>query len=226
MKLPCPERVRPKARRVSPRQTRRDCAVRPEAAPAALCVASRSHLGRWRTSPGARRLQCRPTRLLQLTAGRRFTRQPSCLASRQLHSGWSLAREGPRPAERQNVSQTLWSAPADPTDPTETWCSRETLRAPRASTSPRPVSAKLVRDRGGAFSPRPRPCYSSGVDRTVQVFRSFDDAERADDQFYADLTPEERLDMLLELVERQRSALGEAAERFERVHSLTELSRR
>jgi WSTF, HB1, Itc1p, MBD9 motif 1 len=43
-------------------------------------------------------------------------------------------------------------------------------------------------------------------------------------QFYADLTPEERLDILLELVERHRSALGEAASRFERVHCIVELS--
>lgn len=64
------------------------------------------------------------------------------------------------------------------------------------------------------------------VDRVVQVFRSFEDADRADDQFYAELTPQERLDMLLELVERHRSALGEAAGRFERVHCVTELSRR
>jgi hypothetical protein len=62
------------------------------------------------------------------------------------------------------------------------------------------------------------------VERVAQVLRTFEDAERADDQFYADLTPEARLDILLELVERQRSALGEAAERFERVHRIVELS--
>jgi hypothetical protein len=63
------------------------------------------------------------------------------------------------------------------------------------------------------------------MDRVVQTFRSFEDADRADDQFYAELTPEERLDILLELVERHRSALGEAADRFERVHRIVELSR-
>jgi WSTF, HB1, Itc1p, MBD9 motif 1 len=62
------------------------------------------------------------------------------------------------------------------------------------------------------------------MDRVVRVFRSFEEAEQADDQFYADLTPEERLDLLLELVERHRSALGETASRFERVHRITELS--
>jgi hypothetical protein len=64
------------------------------------------------------------------------------------------------------------------------------------------------------------------VDRIVQIFRSFEDAEQADDQFYADLAPEGRLDMLLELIERHRSALGETADRFERVHHVVELSQR
>jgi hypothetical protein len=64
------------------------------------------------------------------------------------------------------------------------------------------------------------------MDRVVQVFRSFDEADRADDQFYAELSPEERLSILLELVERHRGALGEAADRFERVHRVVELSRR
>lgn len=60
----------------------------------------------------------------------------------------------------------------------------------------------------------------------VRVFTSFQAAEDADDRFYAQLTPEERLDMLLELTERERSALGEAASRFERVHRIVELSQR
>ena len=64
------------------------------------------------------------------------------------------------------------------------------------------------------------------MDRVVQIFRSFEEADQADDQFYADLAPEERLDMLLELVERHRSALGETASRLERVHCITELSSR
>jgi hypothetical protein len=56
------------------------------------------------------------------------------------------------------------------------------------------------------------------------MFRSFEDANQADDQFYAELSPEDRLEMLLELIERHRSALGEAANRFERVHQFVELS--
>jgi hypothetical protein len=57
-------------------------------------------------------------------------------------------------------------------------------------------------------------------------FEAFEAAEQGDDEFYAHLEPEARLDLLLELVDRHRSALGEAASRFERVHSIVELSRR
>jgi hypothetical protein len=63
------------------------------------------------------------------------------------------------------------------------------------------------------------------VERVVQVFRSLEEADRADDQYYADLTPAERLEILLDLVERYRSSLGEAAEPIERVCRVVELSR-
>lgn len=62
------------------------------------------------------------------------------------------------------------------------------------------------------------------MERVAQIFGSFEDAEMADDQFYADLTPEERLNILLELVERHRIAAGEAASQFERVHRVVDLS--
>jgi WSTF/HB1/Itc1p/MBD9 motif protein len=62
------------------------------------------------------------------------------------------------------------------------------------------------------------------MERIAQVFPSFDAADQADDQFYADLTPQERIELLLELVERYRSTLGASAERLERVHRVVELS--
>ena len=64
------------------------------------------------------------------------------------------------------------------------------------------------------------------MDRVGKVFRSFREADAADDQFYADMSPKERLDLLLELIERHRSDLGEAASRFQRVHRIVELERR
>ena len=60
--------------------------------------------------------------------------------------------------------------------------------------------------------------------RVAQVFHSFEEADRADEAYYASLSPLERLDILLELIERHRSSLGETAKRFERVHRIVELS--
>jgi hypothetical protein len=62
------------------------------------------------------------------------------------------------------------------------------------------------------------------VDRVAKVLKGFEQADEADDEFYAHITPQERLDILLELIERYRSDLGEAASRLERVHRVTELS--
>ena len=61
--------------------------------------------------------------------------------------------------------------------------------------------------------------------RAVRVFSSFEEAERADEEYYASLTPQERVDLLLELIARTREPLGEAGERLERVHRVVELSR-
>ena len=58
----------------------------------------------------------------------------------------------------------------------------------------------------------------------VRTFSSFREAEEADAAFYASLTPEERLDLLLEIIARHRESIGETAERFERVYRVVELS--
>lgn len=60
--------------------------------------------------------------------------------------------------------------------------------------------------------------------RDLQVFDSHADAERADTLYYASLTPQERVDLLLDLIAAHREAMGEASERFERVCRVTELS--
>jgi hypothetical protein len=62
------------------------------------------------------------------------------------------------------------------------------------------------------------------VERVAQVFTSFQDADRADEKYYASLEPSQRVDILLELIELHRSSLGEAAQRFERVCRVTRLS--
>lgn len=61
--------------------------------------------------------------------------------------------------------------------------------------------------------------------KVLQIFRSFEDAERADEAYYASLAPQQRVDILLDLVARYRETLGDAAAGFERVYRVTELSR-
>jgi hypothetical protein len=48
----------------------------------------------------------------------------------------------------------------------------------------------------------------------AQVFHSFADAERADEEYYANLAPQERVDILRDLIDSYRSCLGEAAAGF------------
>lgn len=62
------------------------------------------------------------------------------------------------------------------------------------------------------------------MQRVLQRFRSFDEADAADDAYYASLTPQERVDLLLDLVAAYRESLGEAAQRFERVCRVTQLA--
>lgn len=61
--------------------------------------------------------------------------------------------------------------------------------------------------------------------RIARVFRSLREADEAEARCYASLAPEERLNILLEIIAGHRESLGEAAERFERVHRITELTR-
>ena len=60
----------------------------------------------------------------------------------------------------------------------------------------------------------------------LRVFSSFREAEEADRALYASLSPQERLEMLLDLVARQRESMGEATQRLERVYRVVELSQR
>jgi hypothetical protein len=63
------------------------------------------------------------------------------------------------------------------------------------------------------------------MERLVQKFDSFDAADEAEHLYYARMSPEERLAILLEIVARTNESFGEAAERFERVCRVTELER-
>jgi hypothetical protein len=54
------------------------------------------------------------------------------------------------------------------------------------------------------------------MDFVARVFDNFEDADRADADYYAGLSPKERVDTLLDLIENYRRSLG-SADRFERV---------
>lgn len=62
------------------------------------------------------------------------------------------------------------------------------------------------------------------VERELRVFRSFDEADRADDDYYASLSAAECLDITLTLIAAHRENTGEAGSRFERVYRVTQLA--
>jgi len=62
------------------------------------------------------------------------------------------------------------------------------------------------------------------MERIVAKFSSHQEAERATLEYYRSLTPEQRLDILLELIEASRKEGDAASERFERVYRIVKLS--
>ena len=64
----------------------------------------------------------------------------------------------------------------------------------------------------------------SVVERELRVFRSFDEADRADDDYYASLSAAECLDITLTLIAVHRENTGEAGSRFERVYRVIQLA--
>jgi len=57
---------------------------------------------------------------------------------------------------------------------------------------------------------------SGEIKKVVRIFRSHAEAEAADREFYRSLTPEQRVDIQLELIRRYREEHG-ISERLERV---------
>ena len=62
------------------------------------------------------------------------------------------------------------------------------------------------------------------IDRTVHVFRSFEEAEEGDRKFYRNLTPAERLKIWFELCHFNR--LDEPEQRLQRVYRIAPLGGR
>jgi len=67
--------------------------------------------------------------------------------------------------------------------------------------------------------------YEPDMRRVVQKFDSFTDAEAAEVAYYRSLDPQERLNVLLDLVRCEKESGGEAAEGFARVCRIVEFSR-
>jgi hypothetical protein len=64
----------------------------------------------------------------------------------------------------------------------------------------------------------------AGVERVIRVFNSHAEADAADRAYYRSLTPQQRLDILLEMLAWGRT--GDATgERLERVYRIVELER-
>jgi len=62
------------------------------------------------------------------------------------------------------------------------------------------------------------------MEKTVQVFKSFEESEAAEKEYYRSLTPAERVDILLILREQYSPYDDELTQRFERVYRIVELS--
>jgi hypothetical protein len=67
--------------------------------------------------------------------------------------------------------------------------------------------------------------YSAEMQRVVRIFDTFEDADRADRDYYASLTPQQRLEILLDLIQTH-SDDGENQQGFARVHRVVELPSR
>jgi hypothetical protein len=66
--------------------------------------------------------------------------------------------------------------------------------------------------------------YTGGVERTLQIFDTFEDADLADRAFYASLSPQERLDLLLELIASHDGHEDQDQQGLARVHRVTDLA--
>ncbi len=66
--------------------------------------------------------------------------------------------------------------------------------------------------------------YASVVEKVVTIHHSHREAEQADNEYYRRLTPEQRLDILLALINPEPEEHGPQS-RLERVYRIVELSR-
>lgn len=60
------------------------------------------------------------------------------------------------------------------------------------------------------------------MEKVIQKFESFEEAQASDDRYYASLTPQQRMDILLRLIE-QGAPADETQPGLERVYRVTQL---
>lgn len=65
----------------------------------------------------------------------------------------------------------------------------------------------------------------ASMQRVVRKFHGFTESAESDRAYYQSLTPQQRLDILLDLLARYKDSRDETAERLERVYRVTKLSR-
>lgn len=68
--------------------------------------------------------------------------------------------------------------------------------------------------------------YNEYMKKVARVFNSFEEAEAADRAYYRDLTPLQRLNILLQLVARHAVNEDGTPNRLERVYRVTKLGER
>ena len=61
------------------------------------------------------------------------------------------------------------------------------------------------------------------MDRVFKKFDNFAEADRAEDQYYMEMSPNKRVELLLELVSQYGTIFGESSEGFERVFRVAPL---
>lgn len=64
------------------------------------------------------------------------------------------------------------------------------------------------------------------MEKVVRVFKSFEEAEAADRAYYRSLTPEQRLEILFELITPDEGCDEAPEERLQRVYRITQRNRR
>ena len=70
---------------------------------------------------------------------------------------------------------------------------------------------------------QPPTYYNTDVESQAKRFSSHEDAKKAEREYYRRLTPAQRLEILLELIDRHRDKSDASSQRLERVYRIVKL---